>query len=293
MPLALTRPSHGICLVPLAQNAPIPSLSSHQKPQPKTAISPRAVPASYTGNIPASHYHTWWLSFWESESDCIYTRSQSSGDPVQVWTKVPSRHRSQQYQLATTPADTVPLTSICATIISMEPAPPSPNTLPSPTTVPEYPIPLPLLPPSHDIQSFLGDLPPASRWPVQHLHLPSTHTILPYSLRDGTVKAVCDGSWKSPLGTAAFLIGDLRHPVIVLAQGVRQTPPAHPDASLVPHDTAVNSGAFSALSPSYMLSTNSTVFPMARSKLLVIPRVLSTKHSAQTQSTPNSRIMIF
>ena len=52
MPLALTRPSHGICLVPLAQNAPIPSLSSHQKPQPKTAISPRAVPASYTGNIP-------------------------------------------------------------------------------------------------------------------------------------------------------------------------------------------------------------------------------------------------
>ena len=219
MPLALTRPSHGICLVPLAQNAPIPSLSSHQKPQPKTAISPRAVPASYTGNIPASHYHTWWLSFWESESDCIYTRSQSSGDPVQVWTKVPSRHRSQQYQLATTPADTVPLTSIRATIqrislsrlhlISTEPAPPSLNMLPPPTTVPDYPIPLPLHPPSHDIQSFISDLPPASRWPVQHLHFPSPHTILPYSLRDGTVKAVCDGSWKSPIGTAAFLIGRL------------------------------------------------------------------------------------
>ena len=185
-----------------------------------------------------AHHHSRWLSLWDPESDRIYIRPPSSDTSAQVWTKVLSRHRSQQYQLSPTPTDTIPLTSIRATIqcisttrlrlISTEPDPPSPNTLPHPTTVPDYPIPLPLLPLSHDIQSFIGDLPPVTRWPVQHLHFTSPHTLLPYSLRDGTVKAVCDGSWKSPLGTAAFLLGDLRHPDTVLARGVHQTPPAHP-----------------------------------------------------------------
>ena len=71
-----------------------------------------------------------------------------------------------------------------------------------------------------------------SHWPVQHLHFSSVHTILPYSLLHGTLRAVSDGSWKSPLGTPTFILGDLRHTLTVLARGAHQTPSAHPSHAL-------------------------------------------------------------
>ena len=52
--------------------------------------------------------------------------------------------------------------------------------------------------------------------------------MLPFSLKNGTLKAVSDGSWKAPHSAAAFILGDIRHPHTILARGANTMPPAFP-----------------------------------------------------------------
>ena len=105
---------------------------------------------------------------------------------------------------------------------------PSHLSLPQITTNPEYPRPLHPPPPTSELQSFIASQHIHLQWPVQHLTFTTHTTMLPFSLKNGTLKAVSDGSWKAPHSAAAFILGDIRHPHTILARGANTMPPAFP-----------------------------------------------------------------
>ena len=194
---------------------------------------------NYTHHWADPHYsHFQWLALWHPSTDRIYQRLPNSNEWRQ-WIRLPTRRRTRRYHPSThCPTSAIPLESLRVSIQLLSPNrllllyadhdPIPPSTLPRPTTQPLLPRPLTPLICSTDLQTFIGSHHLDVRWPLQHFTFSSQHTILPHSIRDGTLKIVSDGSWKHPHGSAAVLFGDTRHPTIICAQGAHLTPPPHP-----------------------------------------------------------------
>ena len=186
---------------------------------------------------PLAHHYRW-LTLWDPDADRIFTQDTSGS--WRLWTRLPTRRRTKLYLLSPNPQplSSLPLSSCRASVLHLYPtrlrllatdsSPPSPLSLPQITTNPEYPRPLHPPPPTSELQSFIASQPIHLRWPVQHLTFTTHTTMLPFSLKNGTLKAVSDGSWKAPHGAAAFILGDTRHPHTILARGANTMPPAFP-----------------------------------------------------------------
>lgn len=184
------------------------------------------------------HYHHSWQSLWDPDADWIYHCSSTTA--WSLWIRLPKRSRISMYQPSSHPDEaSPPLHCVQATIqftsssqiwlLSTERASPEATTLPQATTQPLTPLPLHPPPPVTELQAFISNQPTEIRWPVQHLtFLSSTTLLLPYSLQNGTLKAVSNGSWKTPHRSAAFLLGDLQFPNTIFAWGAHFVPLAHP-----------------------------------------------------------------
>jgi hypothetical protein len=72
--------------------------------------------------------------------------------------------------------------------------------------------------------TMLESLPPASKWAIQEYALPTDLAPIIASIKDGSARAVSDGSFKDRFGTAAFTIIAERDSSIIGLHIVRVTP---------------------------------------------------------------------
>ena len=210
------------------------SVLCHQPHLPNPTTHPNLGPFRRHWADPRDNHYLW-KSLWDPKADRVYHRS--SDTDWSLWIRLPKRSRISMYHPTSDPGDVSPrLQCVRATIqftsphrlwlLSTETEPPHCSTLPQAN--PPTPLPLHPPPPTAERQAFIGAQPSEIRWPVQHLTFASRTTLPPYSLRNGTLKAVSDGSWRNPHGSAAFLLGDLRFPTTIFARGAHLVPPAHP-----------------------------------------------------------------